>query len=423
MNPSSVTAFLGFALFLSSPSSARAAETYTLGPGDHVQVRVSDFRSGTGEAYQWTVYQASDFVIGPDGRLSLPVLGNLDAFGKTTADLEEAIATKLQAKAGLTVRPDASVQIVKYRSFYVIGAVDKPGEYEYKPGLTVLQALGVAGGVRRVTSEQLVGLERETLVSRGDLRLFSADRTSLLARQARLEAQIEDKSELTFTGELLARSGEPDAARVLKGEQLLFDANRRSLADEVNALEQSKAYLRNELVELQQKTVTNDKGLAAMRKELDLVSNLLLKGLTGAPRQLELQQNIAQLENNQIDAQVAITRANEDIARSDREILDLKTKFRKDLLQQAAEVRDRLAETNEKIRTSQALIQEAEVLAPTLILEKAAKLAYVLSRRDKDGKAENLPLDESDLIQPGDVVRVIPATGDISTSGGLRAAN
>jgi hypothetical protein len=34
-----------------------------------------------------------------------------------------------------------------------------------------------------------------------------------------------------------------------------------------------------------------------------------------------------------------------------------------------------------------------------------------------------LPVDESDLIQPGDVVRVIPATGEISTSGGLRAAN
>ena len=417
------------ALFSLPLPSACVAETYTLGPGDHVQVWVSDFRSGTGEAYQWRVYQTglADFVVGPDGRLSLPVLGALDASGKTTADLEEAIATKLQAKAGLTVRPDASVQIVKYRPFYIIGAVDKPGEYEYKPGLTVLQALAVAGGLQRATSDQLLGLEREALVSRGDLRLLSADRISLLARQARLEAEIEDKSELTFTGELLARSGEPDAARVLKEEQLLFDADRRSLADQVNALEQSKAYLRNELVELQQKAVTNDKALAAMRKELDLVAGLVVKGLTAAPRQLELQQNIAQLENNQIDAQVAITRANEDIARSDREILDLKTKFRRDLLQQAAEVRDRLAETNEKTQTSQALIQEAEVRAPALILPKAGdayqKLTYAVSRRDKDGKAENLAVDESDLIQPGDVVRVIPAAPDISALRGLHVAD
>ena len=163
-----------------------------------------------------------------------------------------------------------------------------------------------------------------------------------------------------------------------------------------------------------------------MRKELDLVGTLVSKGLTAAPRQLELQQNIAQLENNQIDVQVAITRTNEDIARSDREILDLKSKFRKDLLRESAEVRDRLAETNEKIQTSRALIQEAEVRAPALILPKAGayqKLTYALSRRDKDGKTENLTVDESDLIQPGDVVRVIPATPDISALRGLHVAD
>jgi hypothetical protein len=290
----------------------------------------------------------------------------------------------------------------------------------------ILQALSIAGGVQRVTSDLLLGLEKEALASRGDLRVLSADRISLLARQARLEAQIEDKSELTFSGELLAKSDEPDVARVLKEEQLLFDAEQKSLADQVNALEQNKAYLRNEITTLQKKGVTNDYAVALMRKELDLVGTLVSKGLTAAPRQLELQQNIAQLENNQIDVQVAITRTNEDIARSDREILDLKSKFRKDLLRESAEVRDRLAETNEKIQTSRALIQEAEVRAPALILPKAGayqKLTYALSRRDKDGKAENLTIDESDLIQPGDVVRVIPATPDISALRGLHVAD
>lgn len=410
------------------PYSAEAAESYTLGPGDHIQVRVSDFRAGTGEAYQWTVYQtgSADFVVGPDGRVSLPVLGNLDAAGKTTAELEAAIATNLQAKAGLTVRPDASVQIVRYRTFYVIGSVDKPGEYEYKPGLTVLQALGVAGGLQRVTSDQQLGFEKEALASRGDLRVLSAAKISLLARQARLEAHVEDKPAIAFGADLLARSGEPDAARAMKEEQLLFEAGRTSLAQQTNALEQNKAYLRSELVALQQKSATNEKALAAMRKEQELVGDLVTRGLTAAPRQLELQQNAAQLENNQTDIEVAIMRANEDIARSDREILDLRAKFRRDLLLESAEVRNRLAETDEKIRTARALIEQAELRAPTLVLPKAAsyeKLTYVLSRRDKDGKSETFPADEGDLIQPGDVVRVIPASADVSTSRGLRVAN
>jgi len=429
MNNSALLARLTFAFFSFQPPSAMALETYTLGPGDHVQVRVSDFRSRTGEAYQWTVYQSGatgEFVVGPDGRLSLPVLGELDVADKTTADLEEAIATKLQAKAGLTARPDASVQIVRFRPFYVVGAVDKPGEYEYRPGLTILQALSIAGGLQRVTSDNLLGFEREALLSRGELRLLSAGRISLLARQARLEAAIADKPNLVFPAELQAKSAEPDVARVLKEEQLVFDSARRGLADQVNALEQNKAYLRSEIATLQQKGETNDRELAAMRKELGFVAQLVGKGLAAAPRQLELEQNLAQIENNQLDVQVAIVRANEEISRSDREILDLNMKFRKDLLQDAADVRDKLAETAEKIQTSQALIQQAEASAPNLTLPKVSgdeKLTYVLSRRDKDGKVENFPAQESDPIQPGDVVRVVPASSDRSRSSASRALN
>ena len=120
------------------------------------------------------------------------------------------------------------------------------------------------------------------------------------------------------------------------------------------------------------------------------------------------------------------SRANEDIAKFHREILDLKTKFQWDMLQEAADVRDRIAETANKIETSQTLIRQAEVRAPNMTLPKVAgyeKLTYVLSRRDKDGRAENLPAQESDLVQPGDVVRVIPESTDHATSSALRAAN
>jgi protein involved in polysaccharide export with SLBB domain len=414
MYRSNLAAFLTFAFFGSALSSADATGAYPLGTGDHIEVRVSDFRAGTGEVNQWTIYQTGTppgFVVGPDGKLSLPVLGELDAAGKTTTELEKEIATRLQRKVGLATCPDASVQIIKFRPFYIVGAVDKPGEYEYRPGLTVLQALSLAGGLQRVTTDQLLGFEKDALSSRGELRVLAVDRISLLARQARLDAEIADKREPTFPDELTSKSGDPDVAHVLREEQLLFDARRDGLSDEVKALEQSKAYLRNEIAVLQQKSTTIDAQLAAMRKELQVVTGLLSKGLTAAPRQLELEQNIAQIENNQLDVQVAIVRDNEDIAKSDRDILDLKAKFRKDVLQEAAEVQERLAETAERIQTAQTLINQAEVRAPNVALAKVAGLerpTYILSRRGNDGQADNLPARESDLVQPGDVVRVIP---------------
>jgi uncharacterized phage infection (PIP) family protein YhgE len=212
----------------------------------------------------------------------------------------------------------------------------------------------------------------------------------------------------------------------MREEQLLFKARRTGLADQVNALEKNKTYLSNEITVLQQKSVTIDKQLAAMRKELDLISGLLTKGLTGAPRVLELQQSIAQIENNQLDVEVAIVRANEDISKSDRDIFDLKTKYQTDMLQEAADVRVKLSETIEKLQTSQALIQQAEVRAPALTLSNVVgyeKPSYVVSRRGKDGTPENLTAQEADLVRPGDVIRVIPKTLDGAVPGVLGVAN
>src|SRR5947209_5300800 len=150
---------------------AARAEAYRVGAGDHVQVRVSDFRSGTGEAYQWPMYsqQNNDFIVGPDGELALPVIGDVVAAGQSTSDLRKEISERLQKHAGLTALPDVAVQIVKFRPVYVTGAVDKPGEYDYRPGLTVIQAVSIAGGLERLTPDLLLGLEKDALTARGDL--------------------------------------------------------------------------------------------------------------------------------------------------------------------------------------------------------------------------------------------------------------
>jgi len=401
---------------------ARASEAYRLGPGDHLEVRVSDFRAGTGEAYQWTAFAntgTADFVVAPDGRLSLPVIGELDAAGKTTADLEQAIADKLQAKAGLTTKPDASVQVVRFRPFYVVGIVDKPGEYDYRPGLTVLQAVGIAGGLEHTTTDALLGFIKDALASRGDLRVLAADLISLRARQARLDAAIADKDTITFPDDLRAKTDDPDIARAMREEQILFDTQRNGLASQIAALERNKEFLRNEIVSLGQKNESIAGQLVAMRKELDLISGLVTKGLSAAPRQLELQQNVAQIQGNQLDVQIAVVRANEDIAKSDHDIAELKTKSRNDQLTEAADVRVKLAETVEKIQTSQALVRQAEVRAPmetVANVEGYSKPIYVLSRRNDKGEAEDVTVQESDLVRPGDVVRVTPRLPDAGTS-------
>ena len=401
----------GWLALATSRANALDIEAYTLGPGDHVQIRISDFRSGMGEAYQWPMFSQTneDFIVGPDGRLSVPVIGLVQAAGRSTADIETEIASRLQTRAGLTARPDASVQIVRFRPVYVTGAVDKPGEYDYRPGLTVLQAVSIAGGLQRVTADMFLGLEKDALNARGDLRVLAADRISLVARQARIDAESGDRDTIDFPRELTG-SDDPEATRAIREEQILFDAHRDGLRKQTEALEQNKKYLANEIDQLRAKSVAIAKGMAATQREFDLIAGLVKKGLSAAPRQLELEQNLTQIQSNQLDVEVAIVRANEDIVRSDRDLADLVAKYRNDLIQEAQDVRVKLDETVEKIETARQMVQQSEVRAPTLLqanIDATARPTYAIARLNADGKSEETPVRETDRVRPGDVVRVM----------------
>lgn len=83
----------------------------------------------------------------PDGKITLPLLGEFEADGKTPKQLEELIHKKLQT---LVTNPEVSVIVQEIRSqkFNIVGEVNKPGTYALSASMTVLDAIALAGGFR-----------------------------------------------------------------------------------------------------------------------------------------------------------------------------------------------------------------------------------------------------------------------------------
>ncbi len=106
---------------------------YTLGSGDKLRVIVFGEQDLSGE-----------FDVTGTGKVSLPLIGQVQATGLTLNQFEDEIANKL--KEGYLTSPKVSVEVLNYRPFYIIGEVDKPGEYPYTNGMSVLNAVAVAGG-------------------------------------------------------------------------------------------------------------------------------------------------------------------------------------------------------------------------------------------------------------------------------------
>jgi polysaccharide export outer membrane protein len=116
---------------------------YVLGPGD--QIRVTVF----GEADL-----SGDFKLGDDGNISLPLIGQIEAKGHTTADLEKIIVDRLTPD--YVKNPNVSIEVLNYRPFFIIGEVNNPGSYPYVAGMTVLEAVALAGGFTyRARTEQV----------------------------------------------------------------------------------------------------------------------------------------------------------------------------------------------------------------------------------------------------------------------------
>ncbi|HTI84166.1 MAG TPA: polysaccharide biosynthesis/export family protein [Acetobacteraceae bacterium] len=114
------------------PDGDRAA--YTLGPGDQVRIIVFGEDNLTGE-----------FRVNDSGNIALPLVGSVHAAGLASSGLEAAVGAALR-RDNLVRHPSVAVEVIAYRPIYVLGEVNKPGQYAYQPGMTVVTAVAVAGG-------------------------------------------------------------------------------------------------------------------------------------------------------------------------------------------------------------------------------------------------------------------------------------
>jgi polysaccharide biosynthesis/export protein len=114
---------------------AQAPPSYQVKPGDVLEISV------------WKEPDLQRTVlVRPDGGFSFPLVGEIDARGKSVADLNKLVSERLSkyiAEAVVTV----TVQEIKGNKIFVIGQVNKPGEFIVNPSVNVMQALSMAGGV------------------------------------------------------------------------------------------------------------------------------------------------------------------------------------------------------------------------------------------------------------------------------------
>lgn len=128
--------------------SALADYIYRLGPGDEIKIQV---------------YEEDDLslslMLDQSGTFDYPYLGTVTAVGKTLNQLKQEITDGLLQD--ILLNPSVNVSMVNYRHFYIGGEVKNTGGYPYQPGLTVKQAITLAGGLTEWASSSKFEILRE----------------------------------------------------------------------------------------------------------------------------------------------------------------------------------------------------------------------------------------------------------------------
>jgi protein involved in polysaccharide export with SLBB domain len=128
--------FLAFLLFwMVLPSREAVGETaaYRLGTGDKVRVTVFNEKDLSG-----------DFDVNDQGLIALPLIGQVQVGGLTLSQAQDLITHRFGKD--YLVNPRVNVEVLNYRPFFILGEVKNPGGYPFVNGMTVVNAVALAGG-------------------------------------------------------------------------------------------------------------------------------------------------------------------------------------------------------------------------------------------------------------------------------------
>jgi polysaccharide export outer membrane protein len=124
--------------------------SYIIGPMDVLEIQV---------------WKEPDFsrkvLVRPDGKITYPLIGDIHASGMNTMGLKALLTEKLE---NFLSKPEVTVIVLQSSSknFYIVGKINRPGNYPLNPDMTVLQAISVAGGLNEWADRDSIRIIRRS---------------------------------------------------------------------------------------------------------------------------------------------------------------------------------------------------------------------------------------------------------------------
>jgi exopolysaccharide production protein ExoF len=376
------------------PSSSSALNSATAGSLDlstveRIRLRAVGVPDLTGE-----------YVVDSDGQMSLPVVGRINVNNVTTASLEQSLSDRFTRLARRDV--SVSIEVVRFRPFYIMGLVSQPGAREWQPGLNIVHAIALAGGAMRPDAQaRQLATGGPSNVEQVRVQLRFA-----LAQLARLKAERDGSKSLTLPKELsdltelASVHDEPTEALVARQNAIL--ANQRALMkSQIEGLEHERQAAIGEVEAAEAQIVTMTEQAQIAQSFLKDIETLKNKNVVSNSRYLQQRLETLGSASRLADLKTGAERARARIVAINNQI---------DRIRQ-----ERQSVVSEQIENLErdVSIMKAGVRDPAGLGQRpldGGSIAYQIARNSGDG-VKTMTASALTDVKPGDVVIVLGGAG------------
>ncbi|WP_353476560.1 polysaccharide biosynthesis/export family protein (plasmid) [Salipiger sp. H15] len=384
-------ALLLIMLTAACPALAQQAEPYRVTTGDRLSVSVYGNPDQSGELR-----------LDADGAIVHPLAGTVPALGRTLEEIRGDLSARL---AEFLPNPTVTIGIAAYSPVFVLGDVQSPGEYDYRPGLSVLQLIALAGGVPRdplgLTGGFLSILDAKRDAEMQSLAIFAAEVTI-----ARLQSELSDESFVT-TGitppPLISRS---DENRIIDDEHQLYALRKEKRAAQDRGFEAQIQSYDTEIETLEKSIVLHNDELALMEEDISATQQLVERSLATPTRLREVQREKSAKLRDALELQMYLSRARQGKVATTRERTDAGTEFRTAVGESLKAARADLVQAQLRLRTIEETLANLRS-SRELAADGGAESDLVLTvMRASGDELQELPITANARLAPGDILRV-----------------
>ncbi len=352
-------------------------------------------------------FMAGEFAVETNGTISLPVIGRVVVEGQSLSDLSATMTRALQQRLGIVDEIFVSLKVAENAPFFVVGAVERPGAFEYRPGMTVIQAVAVAGGVRR--SQTIFSrTDRDAARALGDHRLLALERLRTMATIARLEAERAGADAIDPPAELAAHDM---AAAYLEVEHEVMKARQDEHGAALQSIAELKSLVGTRIATMRKETAMRQKVVSATRDEVETMRGLVDRGLAQTSRANSTERQLADAEARVLELETAVLAAEQQLNEAERDAVELKGRRRVTIVSELQNARTELGRIEVKLGTAEELFAEAarfgSTIAELAAAERDRTVSLLVTRTPRQGDGgRTFVAAPGTVLRPGDVLEV-----------------